>query len=320
MTLKNKLPSFVAVPSEIIDEHIGKASGLYIKVILYILRTNKIDPPVIAAVLSVPVSDVEEAIRYWTSSGILPAEEVDRQLNAGKKQQPVQPPRSEIADSPETVDAARFKVSADREEVRFLLTTAEQILGRPLSSTEQKGFVFFLEEYDLPADVIVMAVEFCCMHDRGNYRYISKLLAGWYEQGINTHPLAEEYIRNQTERLSREAEVMEAFGIKNRGLTTANRKYIMQWYQDYGFNIEIIRMAYERAVDQIGQASFPYIGKILQNWHKMGFKTPEDILRGDVKKTTTTTGGGKSSSSASGSPSYDVEAFARQGFDLPDLD
>ena len=46
----------------------------------------------------------------------------------------------------------------------------------------------------------------------------------------------------------------------------------MQWYQDYGFNIEIIRMAYERAVDQIGQASFPYIGKILQNWHKMGFK------------------------------------------------
>ena len=94
----------------------------------------------------------------------------------------------------------------------------------------------------------------------------------------------------------------------------------MQWYQDYGFNIEIIRMAYERAVDQIGQASFPYIGKILQNWHKMGFKTPEDILRGDVKKTTTTTGGGKSSSSSSGSPSYDVEAFARQGFDLPDLD
>ena len=235
MTLKTKLPSFVAVPSEIIDEHLGKASGLYIKVILYILRTNKIDPPVIAAVLSVPVSDVEEAIRYWTSSGILPAQEVERQLESGKKQQAqaAQPLRTGSAQSPETVDSSHFKVSADREEVRFLLTTAEQILGRPLSSTEQKGFVFFLEEYDLPADVIVMAVEFCCMHDRGNYRYISKLLAGWYEQGINTHPLAEEYIRTQTERLTHEAEVMEAFGIKNRGLTTANRKYIMQWYQDY---------------------------------------------------------------------------------------
>ena len=320
MTLKTKLPSFVAVPSDIIDEHLGKASGLYIKVILYILRTNKIDPPVIAAVLSVPVSDVEEAIRYWTSSGILPAEEVERQLEAGKKQQAqaAQLPRGS-SDSPETVETSHFKVSADREEVRFLLTTAEQILGRPLSSTEQKGFVFFLEEYDLPADVIVMAVEFCCMHDRGNYRYISKLLAGWHEQGINTHPLAEEYIRTQTERLSHEAEVMEAFGIKNRGLTTANRKYIMQWYQDYGFNIEIIRMAYERAVDQIGQASFPYIGKILQNWHKMGFKTPEDILRGDVKKNNSGNNGGKSSS-GTGSPSYDVEAFARQGFDLPDID
>ena len=144
MTLKTKLPSFVAVPSDIIDEHLGKASGLYIKVILYILRTNKIDPPVIAAVLSVPVSDVEEAIRYWTSSGILPAEEVERQLEAGKKQQvqAAQLPRGS-SDSPETVETSYFKVSADREEVRFLLTTAEQILGRPLSSTEQKGFVFF---------------------------------------------------------------------------------------------------------------------------------------------------------------------------------
>ena len=273
MTLKTKLPSFVAVPSDIIDEHLGKASGLYIKVILYILRTNKIDPPVIAAVLSVPVSDVEEAIRYWTSSGILPAEEVERQLEAGKKQQvqAAQLPRGS-SDSPETVETSYFKVSADREEVRFLLTTAEQILGRPLSSTEQKGFVFFLEEYDLPADVIVMAVEFCCMHDRGNYRYISKLLAGWHEQGINTHPLAEEYIRTQTERLSHEAEVMEAFGIKNRGLTTANRKYIMQWYQDYGFNIEIIGWPMSGQLTRSARHLFRISGKFCKTGTRWALK------------------------------------------------
>ena len=115
---------------------------------------------------------------------------------------------------------------------------------------------------------------------------------------------------------------MELFGIKNRGLTTANRKYILQWYQDYGYDIGIIKMAYERALDQIGQASFPYIGKILQNWHKMGLKTPEEILAGDVKKPASTgsSNSGSGNASGNGSPSYDIDAFARQGFDLPDID
>ena len=319
--LGNKLPSFIAVPSEIIDRHIGKASGLYIKVILYILRTDEIDPAKMAGVLSVPESDIEEAVRYWIGSGILPEKEAEACLNAARKSRESSPEK-EAPVTPVKKVPSPPPVSAEREEVRFLLTTAEQILARPLTSTEQQGCVFFLEEYDLPADVIVMAIEFACMHQRGNYRYISKLLAGWHEQGINTHPLAEEYIRVQTERMTHESEVMELFGIKNRGLTTANRKYILQWYQDYGYDIGIIKMAYERALDQIGQASFPYIGKILQNWHKMGLKTPEEILAGDVKKPASTgsSNSGSGNASGNGSPSYDIDAFARQGFDLPDID
>lgn len=312
MVTGNKLPSFVAVPSEIIDEHLGKTSGIYIKVILYILRANAVDPPRIAKALSVPASEVEEAVHYWCGCGILSETEVNAQLQAAKKQRE-EHKKAALPDKPETVSVQEFAQSAQREEVRFLLTTAEQILGRPLSSTEQQGYVFFLEEYDLPADVIVMAIEFCAMHGRANYKYVSKMLAGWHEEGINTHPLAEEYIRVRTERMSHEAEIMEAFGIQNRGLTTSNRKYIMQWYDDYGFNIEMIRMAYERAVDQIGQASFPYIGKILQNWHDMGLKTPQDVIEKDLPKRKNTKAGGNDRS-------YDIDEFDRQGFELPDFE
>jgi len=301
MQVKSKLPSFVAVPAEIIDEHLGRVSGIYIKVILYILRVNAVEPKKIAAALSIPVDEVQEAIHYWVGCGILP-EGTSAEKKAERKTVP--------APAPEAVKAVDFARSAQREEVRFLLTTTEQILGRPLNSTEQKGYVFFLEEYDMPADVIVMAIEFCAMHGRGNYKYISKMLAGWYEEGINNHALAEEYIRIRSERLSQENEVIELFGIRNRGLTTSNKKYILQWYQDYGYNIEIIRMAYERAVDQIGQPNFPYIGKILQNWHEMGLKTPEDILTKDLPKKKTPAGGSRS---------YDIGEFDRQGFDLPEF-
>ena len=115
-------------------------------------------------------------------------------------------------------------------------------------------------------------------------------------------------------RLSREGEVVEAFGLEKRGLTTANRKQIAHWYQDLGYNIEMIRMAYERTVDQIGQVSFPYINKILENWHALGLKTPEEVLTGDTPKK------GKNGQGGQGSPSFDLDAFSRQGFDLVDMD
>ena len=129
------------------------------------------------------------------------------------------------------------------------------------------------------------------------------MLTGWHDEGINTHPLAEEYIRTQSARLSREGEVVEAFGLEKRGLTTANRKQIAHWYQDLGYNIEMIRMAYERTVDQIGQVSFPYINKILENWHALGLKTPEEVLTGDTPKK------GKNGQGGQGSPSFDLDAF-----------
>ena len=43
MKTENKLPSYVAVPADIIDKHLKTASGVYLKVVLYVLRMNEID-------------------------------------------------------------------------------------------------------------------------------------------------------------------------------------------------------------------------------------------------------------------------------------
>ena len=60
-----KYASFLAVPTEVVDQHLATASGLYIKVLLAILRGNQADTAGIASRLSVPESDVVEALRYW---------------------------------------------------------------------------------------------------------------------------------------------------------------------------------------------------------------------------------------------------------------
>ena len=40
----------------------------------------------------------------------------------------------------------------------------------------------------------------------------------------------------------------------------------------------MLRLAYEKTVDNTGKVSFPYIHKILSTWHEKGFQKPEEAL------------------------------------------
>ena len=120
MKTENKLPSFVAVPADIIDKHLKTASGVYLKVVLYVLRMNEIDIGAAAEALGLPESDIEEALRYWVTAGILPEGEVSAAVARSRKPEP-KPPG--IA-SPEAMTAGQFEELSGREEVKFLLTTA----------------------------------------------------------------------------------------------------------------------------------------------------------------------------------------------------
>ena len=50
---------------------------------------------------------------------------------------------------------------------------------------------------------------------------------------------------------------------------------------EYGFDTEMIALAYERAVEKKGSIHFGYMNGILRSWHESGFKTTEDVERAE---------------------------------------
>lgn len=50
-----------------------------------------------------------------------------------------------------------------------------------------------------------------------------------------------------------------------------------------GFDIRLIKLAYERTVEKIGRLNFDYMNAILSSWHEKGLKTPEQVAGGDNK-------------------------------------
>ena len=249
----------------------------------------------IAARLGQSQGDVRDALAYWEQTGLLrpqgvPALEgqpVFASISPPSPQIPVPAePSQESGTLKERQKVIRVgaKQKLDRREVLSiikrderlsgLVDEAQQIMGKPLTSAEMETIASLYSYYGLAADFILMVIQYCCSIGRANMRYVEKTAASWVDLGIDTHEKAEQHILKLTDLHSKENQVRSAFGIGERSLIPKEEKFINTWFNDYGFDIAMIRLAYERTVEKIGKLSFPYIDSILSSWYKKGIKTP----------------------------------------------
>ena len=70
---------------------------------------------------------------------------------------------------------------------------------------------------------------------------------------------------------------MKAFGLSDRNLTPAELDFINRWYDDYGFDKEMITEACRRTVLSMGKPNFSYADGILRKWKTAGVHTLSDL-------------------------------------------
>ena len=288
-----------SVPCCVTDEYLCGCAAVQLKVLLLLLRHSSPQMTVedMSKFLSLPAADIRDALNYWVSVGILKkdpgsaaipsssaAEQMIEQPSSlsSEMKKPQTAPASKPSvpkPSPARMTASEIHELTQRQPViRSLLHETEGILGKTLTSTDISTVISLYDWAGIPANVILMAVAYCASIDKRNLRYIEKTALSWQEMGLDSDEAIEKYLDSQTIRHKREQEVKNAFGIHDRHLTAKEQKWIEQWYHEFHYSINMIRLAYEKTVDNTGKVSFPYIHKILSAWHEKGFQTPEEAL------------------------------------------
>ncbi len=299
--------SVFSVPSSVVDKHLKTASSVYVKVLLVILRNagGRMTDQSIAEQLSIPVDEVKEAVRYWESAGIFSFGNTEG-LRVGNI--------TAVSAKPSYLSAGEIsELMKTKPEVKFMFDKLEVIYGRPVTSTEQRSYIYLYEVAGMPPDVLVMIAEYCMSIDKSSIRYIEKTALSWADDGINSHEKAVAHILQLSEVHQVETKVKKCFGIDNRNLSANEKKYIKTWCNEYHFDLEMIKIAYDRTVDGIGKLSFPYVNTILKSWHDNQIKTVQDIKEKDSPNRE------KKSKGSSGS-SYDLREFERMGYNLPEIE
>lgn len=282
--------------------YIREVSGNHLKVLLTILntQTKKPSPEEIASINGLSVEEVNDGIRFW----------IEKQVFSNEKSGVVVIQAAKPGASAITSEEIAHQMGCN-DSVRCLLETSEHLYGRPLNLTERRVILYISQSTLLPVDVILMIIEYCIRIDKQSVNYILKVCDDWAEKEINTHEKVEEQIKIQLEKNDTQKMVCSCFGIR-RKLSKKEENYIENWFNKFGFTINMIRLAYERCIDSITELSFPYINEILKRWHSNSITTPEQASRFDVKAQ-------QKQDAETNAPSYDLNELSKRGLFVPEL-
>ena len=305
------------MPTSVTDEHLRRASGQQLKVLLYCLRHNG-DAPDLAAVAAgtgLSREDASDAMQYWVETGYLirdgevPAANPPATSAAlsSASEKPEEKKLLEVPDVLPTYDqvAARTKES---EELAGLFNEAQSRLGKTIGYDTQSKLLMMLDSYGLPPEVILTIIEYAVSNGKGNMSYICKVGKNWAENGIDSLEAAEERLQELAARDTVWDEFVSLFPNDPPRRTTIRVDYVKRWRNDLELSPELIFYAYEQMIETINKVNFKYMDKMLTGWNDQGMKSPVEVLQSRKN------GQPKTPAAASGkrAPSYDSELYRKK--------
>lgn len=304
-----------AVPDHAAD-CLKLASGKAVKLLLYILKNKitDIDFGAFSDVLDISSEDAEDAVSYWQQVGVLypcgsePAAVV-RKSTSAEKAVPV-PPANNTAKEQRAKEKAAKMISpeeiADRvnksEDVKFLFDSAENAFGKILNYTEQRTLIWLHDYYNIAPDILLMIMDLAKQTGKANINYVEKIAINWQENNITTHELATREINRLKNYYSFEGQAAAKLGL-DRMLTPTEKKFLKEW-SDKGISIDLVILAYEKTIDNIGKVKFSYMNKIIISWQENGITTVAEAKSEADKRSTENK---QTESADSGEHSYNLD-------------
>lgn len=212
--------------------------------------------------------------------------------------------------------AGELQKFKENPQVRGLLFTSEQYLGRPLSSSDLSSILYLYDNLHFDEDLIEYLIEYCVNQGHRNMRYIESVALDWDERGVkNVEQAKYETGVNRKEYY----EVLKAFGLSGRNPVKPEMDYIRRWKDEYGFSTEIIIEAVNRTMNTISKPSFQYADSILKRWKEAQISGMKDIEEADrmhesEKKDRPSSAGRKNP------PSTKFQNFDERDYDFSELE
>ena len=272
-------PATMTLRAEDADRLLSLGSGDAALLYLWLLRNGGRYDPVRASRELRMAGSLPAAMALLRQAGLIRGE--------ASPAVPARPPAREERQEYTAAEIARF-AETDPDWSRLLDAAADR-LGRTLSGGDMKVLYGIYTDVGLPLEVILLLLSYCCEEVARRYgpgrkptlRQIEKEAYIWGNRELYSLELADRYLMERKERRGQLGELCQLLGIRGRALAPSEEKYLLSWLE-MGFERDAILLAYDKTVTKKGELAWPYMNRILENWHGMKLHTLPEIEAGDA--------------------------------------
>ena len=262
---------FISVPADFIHNHLPQANPTFVKVYLYLLmlasENSRAEFSEIADTLGLLESDLMLALKYWESEGVI-SKNGDA-LSFSQKTSA----ESEISSEPEKERPHHENLASIIEADKSLadmFSVSQEILGKTISERDMETIYWFYSDLKMPAEVILLLLEYCVSKGKNRMSYIEKVAVSWTEMGLTTAENVALYLASEEQKTGFLYSIRKIMGIADRSLSQIEEKYLTKWHDELLMSEEMIALAYEYCIIQTAKLSFPYMDKIITRWNSQG--------------------------------------------------
>lgn len=164
------------------------------------------------------------------------------------------------------------------KKLRGCLDTCSLLLGKQLNPSEVGILVALVNDLGISEYYLTTLLTHCVetLGVRG-VKYLEKMAVSLTERGIRSDAALDEYIGASERARSHEGAVRRLYGMGARELTPTERECLIRWFSTYGYDMEIVGIAYDQTVASANKVNIRYTDKILAEWHRLGLKAPQEI-------------------------------------------
>ena len=276
----------------------------YDRVLLLLCADRTLSEEELSERLGIPLQLVRDAVSYWAGEGLLTLEGSAEPLREAIKTSGTLPDTSRL---PEYTPEQVAEIIRCDESLPNLLELCQKEFGKTFTEHETAQILALYNSYGMDAEYLLLLLALCKKRGKRSVGYAVRTAVGLYEEGVHTAPELTEKIKALDRLSDATARIRTMFGIGERALTAMERGYITDWTENWKMPMDVIQSAYEITVNTIGKPKFPYVNKILSEWHRRGIRTAEEAKK--TQDSGKTAGRNESGGEKKKSGSFETEEF-----------
>ena len=288
-----------AIENLFISEYIVSAPGDYVKVYLFgaMCSQNNItlETKVMASTLGISEDKVLKAWEYWETMGAIKRlyigddGELDFSVQFLKLKNRFYSIGLENKSSDEGKSADNYNKTDEtpnvfgNEKVKSLIKNIEKIIGTNMTTYGFEAIIRLINEKHASVDMIDYAAQYSNNRQKGDMRYIVRVVENWLEKGIRDKEAAVNFVREHDERYFVYSVIMKNLFGYDRPPNQGEKEMMNRWLDDEGYSLERILSACKKTTG-IREPNFNYVNKVLEGMRNEERKK-ENTLNQDVEVT-----------------------------------